>query len=136
MLDPQLLFAVTDTEPALLPAVSVIELVVLVPLHPDPLTDHVYEVAPLTDGIVYTAVALAHGAVGSVTLAGAAGTVLTGAAKVYAVLDAQLLFAVTDILAAAVPAVSVIELVVLVPLHPVPFTVHVYDVAPDTAGTV
>ena len=52
MLDPQPLFAVTDTEPALLPAVSVIELVVLVPLHPDPFTDHVYVVAPLIAGMV------------------------------------------------------------------------------------
>ena len=125
MLDPQPLLAVTDTEPAPLPAVRVIELVVLVPLHPDPLTDHVYEVAPLTAGIVYVAVPLAHGGVGSVTVVGAAGIVFTGAVKVYAVLDAQLLFAVTETLAAAVPAVSVIEFVVLVPLHPVPLTVHV-----------
>ena len=40
-LDPQALFAVTDTEPATLPAVRVALLVVLVPLHPVPLTDHV-----------------------------------------------------------------------------------------------
>jgi hypothetical protein len=56
---------------------------------------------------------------------GAAGIVFTGAVKVYAVLDAQLLFAVTETLAVAVPAVSVIEFVVLVPLQPVPLTVHV-----------
>ena len=58
-------------------------------------------------------------------MVGAAGIVFTGAVKVYAALDAQLLSAVTETLAAAVPAVSVIELVVLVPLHPVPFTVQV-----------
>ena len=27
-------------------------------------------------------------------------------------------------------------LVVVAPLHPVPLTVHIYDVAPETAGTV
>ena len=42
----------------------------------------------------------------------------------------------TDTDAEPFPAVSVIELVVLVPLHPVPLTDHVYEVAPDTAGTV
>ena len=44
--------AVTDTEPFPLPAVSVIEVVVLDPLHPVPLTDHVYELAPETVGII------------------------------------------------------------------------------------
>ena len=109
----------------MLPAVSVIELVVLDPLHPVPLTDQVYDVAPVIAGIEYVAVALAHGGVGSVTVVGVAGVGFTAAVNVYAVLDAQLLFAVTDTFAAAVPAVSVIELVVLVPLHPVPFTVQV-----------
>ena len=50
--------AVTDTDPVTLPAVRVIVLLVLVPLHPVPLTDHVYEVAPVTAGMVYTAVVL------------------------------------------------------------------------------
>ena len=45
---PQALTALTDTDAVLLPAVSVIELVVLLPLHPVPLTDHVYDVAPDT----------------------------------------------------------------------------------------
>ena len=51
-------------------------------------------------------------------------------------LDAQALLAVTDTLAVAAPAVSVMLLVVLDPLHPVPATDHVYEVAPDTTGTV
>ena len=42
----------------------------------------------------------------------------------------------TVTVAVLVPAVRVIELVELVPLHPAPLTVHVYEVAPDTAGTV
>ena len=42
--------AVTDTEPVLLPAVSVAPVVVPVPLQPVPLTDQVYDVAPGTDG--------------------------------------------------------------------------------------
>ena len=52
MLDPHELFAVTDTVALPVPAVNVIDVVVLVPLHPVPLTDHVYEVAPDTAGIV------------------------------------------------------------------------------------
>jgi hypothetical protein len=80
-LEPQPLFALTVIEPATVPAVSVILLVVLVPLQPVPDTVHVYEVAPLTAGTVYTAVAVGHGAVGSVTEAGAAGRLLIGAEK-------------------------------------------------------
>ena len=72
----------TDTEPDTLPAVKVAVLVVLVPLHPVPLTDHVYEVAPVTAGTEYIAVALGHGAVGKVTDVGAAGPVESGAVKV------------------------------------------------------
>ena len=44
--------AVTDKLPVLLPAVNVIDVVVLLPLQPAPLTDHVYEVDPITAGIV------------------------------------------------------------------------------------
>ena len=54
----------------------------------------------------------------------------------YAVLDPHELLAVTDTEAVPVPAVSVMVLVVLLPLHPVPLTDHVYEVAPDTVGTV
>jgi hypothetical protein len=71
-----------------------------------------------------------------VTDAGAAGSGEAVAVNVYGVLDPQALLAVTDTVALPVPAVSVIELVVLEPLQPVPFTDQVYDVAPDTAGTV
>lgn len=52
MLGPQALLAVTDTVPATEPAVSVILLVVLEPLHPVPLSDQVYDVAPVTVGVV------------------------------------------------------------------------------------
>ena len=80
-LDPQALFAVTDTDALPVPAVSVIARVELVPLHPVPLTDHVYEVAPTTAAEVYMAVAPAHGAVGNVTVVGAAGTEVIGVAN-------------------------------------------------------
>ena len=66
---------------------------------------------------------------------GDAGPGPCGAVNVSAALDPQALLAVTDTEAAPVPAVNVIELEVLVPLHPLPLMVHVYDVAPDTAGT-
>ena len=52
MLDPHELLAVTDTEALPVPAVRVIDVVVLLPLQPVPLTDHVYEVAPDTAGMV------------------------------------------------------------------------------------
>ena len=136
VLDPHELLAVTDTLPVTLPAVSVALLVVLLPLHPEPLTDHVYDVAPDTVGTVYVAVVLGHGALGSVTDVGALGPEPCGAVNTYAVLDPHELLAVTDTVALPVPAVSVIVRVVLVPLHPVPLTDHVYEVAPDTAGTL
>jgi hypothetical protein len=136
-LDPHELFAFTVMVPATVPAVRVILLVVLVPLQPVPLTVHVYDVAPDTAGTVYAAVEAGHGAVGSVTDAGAAGApVLIGAENEYAELDPHELLAFTVIVPAEVPAVSVMLLVVLVPLQPVPDTVHVYEVAPDTAGVV
>ena len=130
------MFAVTDTLALVVPAVSVIELVELLPLHPVPLTVHVYEVAPDTVGTVYVAVELVQGAVGRVTDVGAEGPAACVAENTYGVLAPQALLAVTDTLAVVVPAVNVIELVELLPLHPVPLTVHVYDVAPVTAGTV
>jgi hypothetical protein len=68
---------------------------------------------------------LAQGAAGILTEPGADGPEACVAVKVYAVLDPHPLLAVTDTVALPVPAVSVIELVVLVPLHPVPFTDHV-----------
>ena len=53
-LAPQVLFAVTDTVPAPEPTVIVAEVVVppAVTDHPVPVTDHVYEVAPLTAEIL------------------------------------------------------------------------------------
>ena len=80
-LDPQALFAVTDTDALPVPAVRVIARVELVPLHPVPITDHVYDVAPTTAAEVYIAVAPVHGAVGRVTVDGVAGTAVIGAAN-------------------------------------------------------
>ena len=60
----------------------------------------------------------------------------TGALKVYAELDPQALLAFTVTEPVTLPAVNVALLVVLDPLQPVPVTVHVYEVAPLTAGTV
>ena len=79
---------------------------------------------------------MVHGAAGRVTDVGAAGSGDTGAVNVYGVLAPQALLAVTDTSPVIVPAVSVALLVALLPLHPVPLTVHVYEVAPDTVGTV
>jgi hypothetical protein len=68
----------------------------------------------------------------------ASGTEVIGTLKVYPELIPQLLLAFTVTLPATLPAVRLVELVevVLPPLHPVPLTVHIYDVAPDTAATV
>ena len=51
-------------------------------------------------------------------------------------LDPQALLAFTVTEPATLPAVNVALLVVLDPLHPVPVTVQVYEVAPLTTGTV
>ena len=77
-----------------------------------------------------------HGAAGSVTDVGADGRGDVGAVNTYGVLDPHELLAVTDTDPLTLPAVSVALLVVLVPLHPVPLTVQVYEVAPETAGTL
>ena len=79
---------------------------------------------------------MVHGAVGRVTDEGADGAGPCGAVNVYAVLDPQALLAVTDTEPFPVPVVSVIEVVVLDPLHPVPLTDQVYEVAPETDGIV
>jgi hypothetical protein len=105
LLDPQALLAVTDTEALPVPAVSMMLSVVLLPLHPVPLTDQVYDVAPGTAGMLYIAVALGHGALGRTALAGVAGAAPIGAEKVYALLDPQALLAVTDTDPTTVPAV-------------------------------
>ena len=76
-------------------------------------------------GTVYSAESPTHGAVGRVTGPGVVGRGAIRAVKVSGVLDAQALLAVTDMNAGVVPAVRVIELVELVPLHPAPVTVHV-----------
>ena len=69
-------------------------------------------------------------------LVAADGSVFEDGENMYGALEPQALFAVTDTLPVPVPAVRVIVLEVLEPLHPVPLTDHVYEVAPDTAGTV
>ena len=59
----------------------------------------------------------------------------TVTANACAALEPQLLTAATVIFPPAAPAVAVMLLVVLVPVHP-EGSVHVYDVAPVTAGVV
>jgi hypothetical protein len=71
-----------------------------------------------------------------VTDAGAAGTAPSGAVNVYAGPVPHALTALTETDPDPVPAVSVIALVVLDPLHPVPLTDHTYDTAPVTAAAV
>jgi hypothetical protein len=119
---PQALLAVTDTDPATEPAVNVPVVVELVPLHPVPLTVHVYDVAPDTAGILYIAVALGHGAVGKVTLLGATGSGLLGALNIYGAPAPHELLAVTVTLAVPLPTTRVMLSTLLLPLHPVPFT--------------
>lgn len=70
---PHAFTALTDTEAAPLPAVRVIELVVLVPLHPVPVTVQMYDVAPGTAVVLYTAEAFTQGGVGLLIDDGAAG---------------------------------------------------------------
>jgi hypothetical protein len=84
--------------------------------------------------MVYTAVALAHGAVGRVTLAGVAGAAAGVSINEYMAPAPQVLLALTVIVPGPLPAVIDILLVELVPLHPVPDTVQVYEVAPVTAA--
>ena len=73
---------------------------------------------------MYTAVPPGHGADGIVTEVGAVGAVPSVAVNEYAVLVPQLFEALTVTVAEPVPAVNVMALVVLDPLHPVPDTVQ------------
>ena len=79
---------------------------------------------------------VAHGALLLLIRGAVEGADPIGALNTKALLDPQALLAVTDTEPATAPAVSVILLVELLPLQPVPLTDQVYDVAPDTAGTV
>jgi hypothetical protein len=73
---------------------------------------------------VYTAVPPGHGADGRVTDVGAVGAAPRVAVNEYAELVPHPLTALTVTVAEPAPAVKVIALVVLVPLHPVPLTVQ------------
>lgn len=74
--------AVTVTLVAVVPDVREIVLVVLVPLHPVPVTAQEYDVAPETAGTVYVPDVPSQIGEGRLTDAGAAGSGLTGAVKV------------------------------------------------------
>ena len=50
--EPQVLFAITEITPPLAPTVTVIDVVVELPLHPEGKV-HVYEVAPVTAAMLY-----------------------------------------------------------------------------------
>jgi hypothetical protein len=64
---------------------------------------------------------------------GCAGMTITVTLFVLSGPDPHRLFAYTDIVPPDVPAVAFIEVVVELPVHPAG-NVHVYDVAPVTAG--
>jgi hypothetical protein len=74
---------------------------------------------------------------GTVILVAATGTVDSDTIKGYPELVPQLFEAFTVTVPVTLPAVRLVELVLVVsaPLHPVPLTVHIYEVAPDTAPT-
>ena len=134
---PQPLVAVTEILPAALPEVTVTDMepCPAVMVHPAG-TDHVYEPAPGTAVMEYMRPAdEAHAAAGPVIAPGAAGaTVETVTASVEAALVPQPLAAVTEMLPAALPDVTVMDMVPCpaVMVHPAG-TVHVYDEAPGTA---
>ena len=73
---PQLFRAYTVTFPLVEEAITVIELVVLVPVQPEGKV-HTYEVAPDTGGTLYTAPPPAHKLAGPLILLGAVGVVVT-----------------------------------------------------------
>lgn len=125
---PHALFAVTEMLPAEVPAISVIDVVVLVPVQPG--ADHVYDVAPDTDAIEYVFVSPGQYVAEPVIVPGETGGEPSEILRTLGVLEPQILFADTDIFPAPTPAVSIIEFVVLVPVQL--GDVHVYDVAPDT----
>ena len=62
---------------------------------------------------------------------GSAGIVALDTFNVLALLEPQVLSAVTDMVPPEDPAVAVMEVVVELPVHP-EGKLHVYDVAPDT----
>ena len=133
---PQVLTPLTEILNGPVPAVSVIEFEVLDPVHPVPLSVQSYVAASVIECVEKVTDVPEHIGLGIEILVAAAGRGDDAGVNTYGALDPQALLAVTDTEPVLPPAVSVIELVELVPLHPVPLTVHVYDTAPDTAGTV
>ena len=110
--------------PAPAPTDVVIVPVVLEPVQPAPENDQLNEVAAVSVAVNTADAAPAHGPVVA-AITGAGGTVMAVTVKVNAAPAPQLLSAAAVTVAVPVPAVKVIDVVVLVPLHPVPDTVQV-----------
>jgi hypothetical protein len=93
---------------------------------PVPETVQLKLVAPVDAALTVTGVAVpAHGAVGVIVTTGLVGNGEGDTVKVKAVLDVQELLATTETVATVEPVIKLIESTVLVPLQPVPVTVHV-----------
>ena len=125
---PHALFAVTEILPAVVPAVSMIDVEVLVPVQP--VADQVYDIAPETAAILKVSTSPGQYVVGPVILVGVAGGEPNETVSTLGALEPHMLLAVTEILPAVVPAVRIIDVVVLVPVQP--GADQVYDVAPET----
>ena len=115
----------------MIPVVTVIEFVVLVPVHPDGKLQ-IYSEAPVTAAIEKVSEVEGQTAVEPDIFPGAAGVPgLTVIANNFSFPVAQSFFAFTVIFPPVFPVFTVIEFVVLLPVHP-EGNVQIYSVAPLT----
>jgi hypothetical protein len=111
------LLAVTDTVPPEISAVAVRDVVVELPVQPEGKT-HVYEFAPDTAETLYILVEPEHTVASPVIVAGCDGTFKAVTLKVLSGPEPQALSALTEIFPLLLPAVTVIEVEVELPVHP------------------